>query len=688
MYAYQLPRRRSHRAILLTAALSALVIGSNTALTVSAQVADPNSVIRKISTLSEKLELTTNTSRILTLDKNIPRVQVNNPELLAVTPLSANQVQISAKKAGVTQVNLWDQDGEIHTVDVQIYGDARELQVALQTQFPHASIKVYRYSESLVLTGFVDRPDHISPIMALAQDYAPKVIDNINVGGVQQILLKTKVMEMSRTKLRRMGTDWAALGSNGSFFATGVSGLLTDTTQNVGAGVQSVTDTAGKAAQFGIVHNNNAFFGFIDWLQQNQIAKILAEPNIVAVSGRPAQFNVGGEIPIVVPQSLGTATIEFKPFGTQIDFLPIVLGNGNIRLEVRPRISEIDDSRSVVVQNFTIPSLTVREVDTAVEMKAGQTFALAGLVQERTETQKRGLPYISDLPVVGLPFRKVEDEVNEIELLILVTPEFVDPIDSCEAPCGGPGTYTTSPTNRGLYCAGHMEVPTYCNPTQGLGACGGDDCNCNGGNCAGGGCANGGCATGGVPSMMGGGTNVALPGGTGYDDGTSMGSTQSVVVPGGEQAVPPQEPVNGPVEPGAAPAPAVLPPQQGAQTLPEDISLPIATDGQLEEGQSNSAAPPVPATPVAAPVPEAPLPATPPQAPLPTNESAWYVPASPVAPGAPAPVYTAPRPYSPQRPPVFMRNASRPYSPQSSHVQPTAQQPQTGLIGPVGYDVQ
>jgi pilus assembly protein CpaC len=164
-----------------------------------------------------------------------------------------------------------------------------------------------------------------------------------------------------------MGTDFAALGSNGGFFATGVSGLLTDTSTNVGS-IQSLTDTAGNAARFGIVHNNNAFFGYIDWLQENRIAKILAEPNIVAVSGRPAQFNVGGEIPIVVPQSLGTASIEFKPFGTQIDFLPIVLGNGNIRLEVRPRISEIDDSRSVVIQNFTIPSLTVRQVDTAVEM--------------------------------------------------------------------------------------------------------------------------------------------------------------------------------------------------------------------------------------------------------------------------------------------------------------------------------
>src|SRR5437762_2670432 len=121
-------------------------------ITAQAQELQSSSVVHKISELSEKLELTTNSSRILTLDKNIPRVQVNNPELLAVTPLSATQVQISAKKAGVTQVNLWDEDGKIHAVDVQIYGDVRELEVALQMQFPHASIRVFRYSESLVLT--------------------------------------------------------------------------------------------------------------------------------------------------------------------------------------------------------------------------------------------------------------------------------------------------------------------------------------------------------------------------------------------------------------------------------------------------------------------------------------------------------------------------------------------------------
>jgi pilus assembly protein CpaC len=639
MYDNFLAHARLPRQLSFTAACSALLVGIAIARPANAQMqvqmGDPNSVIRKISERSEKLELTTNSSRILTLDKKIPRVQVNNPELVAVTPLSATDVQISAKKAGVTQVNLWDVDGNIHTIDVMIYGDARELSNALQTQFPHSSIRVYRYSESLVLAGFVDRPDHVGPIMRLAEDYAPKVINNINVGGVQQILLKVKVLEISRTKLRQMDTDFTWLDANGSFFSQGVSGILNQTSNGTG-GFQTVVDTAGKSIEFGIVDDDGAFFGFLDWVQQNNIGKILSEPNITAVSGRPAQFIVGGEIPIVVPQSLGTASIEYKPFGTQIDFLPIVLGNGNIRLEVRPRVSEIDDTRSVIIQDFVVPALTVRQADTAVEMKAGQTFALAGLVQERTEAQNRGIPYISDLPVIGLPFRSVHNEINEVELLILVTPEFVDPIDCGEAPCDGPGMFTTNPTNRQLYCGYHMEVPTYCNPISGLTTCGQDPCaNCANGNCYGdcNGCNNGQYTNGGPMPMV---TNgVTLPGGTGYEDAS---------------------------EPAMA---------TDQDATPSDLPLPAQTAPEAPAPEANG--------PEAAPTP-------PDGARYPTTTMPSYSAQAPVV-GA-QPMYTAARPHNPPRQPVFLRNPSTSQNRQPAFARPAPASGGNGFIGPVGYDNQ
>jgi pilus assembly protein CpaC len=620
------------RRVPAVAAMAVIVIGlaAMNPSAVRAEDFESSSVVRKITGASEKIELTTNSSRILTLGKNVPRVQVNNPELLAVTPLSAKDVQISAKKAGVTQVNLWDEEGNIHTVDVMIYGDARELSAALQTQFPHSSIRVYRYSESLVLTGYVDRPDHVGPIMRLAEDYAPKVINNINVGGVQQILLKVKVMEVSRTRLRELGTDWAFL-DNGSILAASNVGQLLESSGTIisdGGNLVKLGNTAGQTFQFGVFDGDDSFIGVLAALQQQRVAKVLAEPNLVAVSGRPAQFQVGGEFPILVPQSLGTTTIEFKPFGTIVDFLPIVLGNGNIRLEVRPQVSERDFSNVVNVNGTIIPGLTTRKVDTAVEMKAGQTFALAGLIQERSDTVSRGLPYVSDLPVIGVPFRRTRSEVNEIELLILVTPEFVDPLDACEVPCGGPGTFTVVPSCRDLHCAGHLEVPPQCNPTQGLGSCGTDDSCCSGGP-GGNGCAtcNGGAvATDGMPIITDG---NAMPGGVGYDDSTGPVEVQ-------------------PMDPAAAPTDLPLP--EGTQpTPPQGEAAPTDGTQYIPQGRGTFD-----------------------QARGPAVRSN----------------FTASRPYNPPRQPVFLRNASRPNNPPQANTRQPVVPGENGLIGDVGYDNQ
>ncbi len=463
-------------------ALGILLLPANLGGVASAE----SNVIRNITQSNERLELTVNSSRILTLEKRIPRMVVNNPELLSVNALSANQVQIAARKPGVTQVNLWDEEGEVYSVDVTIYGDVKELEHALQRLFPGASVKVVRLTNSLVLEGFVERPEDVSPIVRLAEDYAPKIVDNITVGGVQQVILKVKVMEVSRTKLRRLGFDFIQQAGNGSHFVSSVSGLLSSISSNTSGVTASVS---GDTARFAVVDGGDSFFGFINALQQNNVAKILADPTLTAVSGRPAHFNVGGELPIIIPSGLGQTTVEYKKFGTQIDFVPIVLGNGNIRLEVRPRVSEIDDSRSIQLQEFTVPALTVREVDTGVELKAGQTLALAGLIQTRIEAQERGLPFFGDLPYVGAAFRSVEEEVNEIELLILVTPEFADGMEPHEVPPCGPGMETVSPTNCQLYGGGHLEVPS-CGPCGPANFCGKTRV-CNRGGCYDGSCSSG-----------------------------------------------------------------------------------------------------------------------------------------------------------------------------------------------------
>lgn len=414
----------------------------------------------RLSSPIERLEMNANTSRILTTEYNIPRLLVENEQIVRARPIAPNQVQISAMKPGYTNLTIWDENEKEHQVDVLVSGDARELEHLLMAEFPDATLHVRPFSTNAIVSGYVPRAEMVSRIIQMAQDYYPQVINNITVGGVQQILLHVKLMEVSRTKLRRMGFDWALSTGNVSIFQN-VAGLIAQSSAT-SAGVNNLATTGGENLAAGVVSGSTAFFGFLEALRQYNLVKVLAEPNLVTMSGRPASFNSGGEFPIIVPQSLGTSSIEYRQFGTRVDFVPIVLGNGRIRLEVRPQVSEIDPSRSVTVANTTVPGLRTRWVDTAVEMNAGQTLALAGLIQSQMESENRGLPWLADLPWVGAAFRRVEQQNNEIELLVLVTPEFVDALDPAEVPPCGPGQQTGQPDDIELYCRGYLEVPRCC----------------------------------------------------------------------------------------------------------------------------------------------------------------------------------------------------------------------------------
>jgi pilus assembly protein CpaC len=286
----------------------------------------------------------------------------------------------------------------------------------------------------------------------VAQDYFPNIINDMQVGGVHKILLHTKVMEISRTKLRTLGFDWAQISSGGGFISQGVSGILEAPGNTFG--------TQGATVRFGVLGSGGEFYGFIEALRQNELARLLAEPTLVTLDGRPATFNVGGQVPIPMQQALGVTTVTYRQFGTQIDFVPIVLGNGMIRLEVRPDITEIDPSLRDTVTG--VPGFRQRTADTAVEMRAGQTLAIAGLVFTREEATNRGIPWLADLPWAGAPFRRVSNRRNDVELLIFVTPEFCEAMEPEEVPPCGPGQLTTTPTDVELYFRGYIEVPKNC----------------------------------------------------------------------------------------------------------------------------------------------------------------------------------------------------------------------------------
>ncbi|TWU35977.1 type II and III secretion system protein family protein [Novipirellula artificiosorum] len=412
-----------------------------------------------ISQSVERLEMLVKSSRILTLEERIPKFQVHNEEVIGATPVSQNQIQVFAKTPGTTQLNLWDTNDKLYTVDVTVTADAREVEGILASQLPYASLKVMPVNASAIISGTVTSVDDVDRAVAIVEQFYPTVVNNIKVVGVQQVLLHTKIMEVSRTKLRDLGVDLTVL-SNGN--------LLMNAPANLADVPASAFDGVGAARLFEIASKTDGanarimtgnFDALIKALRQDDLLKLLAEPTVVATHGRPARFIVGGKVPYIVPTGNGAVTVNYEEYGTAVDFLPFVVGPGRIRLEVRPEVSEVDTARSIIRDGTQVYAFTHRYVETAVEMQAGQTFAIAGLLQSRTESKRRATPFFGELPYIGSLFRRVEERRNDIELLVTVTPEVVAAMDPFEVPCGGPGLSTGNPTDCEFYGKGFIEVP-------------------------------------------------------------------------------------------------------------------------------------------------------------------------------------------------------------------------------------
>jgi pilus assembly protein CpaC len=386
----------------------------------------------------QQLDMIVKTSRVITLEGRIPKFQVHNEELVSATPVSENQIQVFAKIPGATQLNIWDTEDRQYTIDISVVADARMVEGILNSQLPFASLKVTPIGEGSIISGTVTSAEDVERAVAITEQFYTTVINNIKVVGVQQVLLHTKLMEVSRTKLRELGIDWTFSGNT-----------------------LAITSAPGSIAANGFQSQVIAgdFTALLAALRRDSLIKLLAEPTVVATHGRPARFSVGGEVPFIVPSGLGAFTIEYKEFGTSVDFLPFVVGPGRIRLEVRPEVSEPDAARGIVSDGIVLPAFTTRYVETAVEMQSGQTFAIAGLLQSRTETQTDKIPLLGELPYMGSLFRKVRSLQNDIELLITVTPEFVEAMDPFEVPCGGPGLRSGAPSDKELYLKGYIEVP-------------------------------------------------------------------------------------------------------------------------------------------------------------------------------------------------------------------------------------
>jgi len=415
---------------------------------------------------SMKLEITEKFSKILQFPGKIKRVDGFDPTVLGVTALTPNEIRVQALVPGVTTLVITDENKKVYTVETFVSGDARHLQAYLRELFPRSSVNAIKVQDSVVLRGWVTEPEAITEMVEIAEQFFPNgVLNQMKLAGVQQVLLKVKIMEVQRSKIRQLGVNWLFLNQSSYIYSTpGTLVPITGITVPFG-GPPALTASqnliSGTSLGFGLVDSSNIFQAFIEALKKEALLKILAEPELVTTSGRPANLLSGGEFPILVPQSLGTVTIEWREFGVRMEAVPIVLGNGRLRLEVQPEVSERDFSNAVQVAGTTVPGLTVRRANTAVEMNFGETMVIAGLISSRKTAETSKTPFLGELPVVGAAFRRVRYTEGETELVIMVTPELVSPLKSGQVPEGGPGLFTATPTDRELYMDGVLEVPSY-----------------------------------------------------------------------------------------------------------------------------------------------------------------------------------------------------------------------------------
>lgn len=400
----------------------------------------------------DSVELIAGSSQRLRFEYDVPELMVENSEVIAVTAVAANEILITGRAPGISTITVSDSANNLQTITVEVTMDVRKLQRAFQAHFPDSQIRVDPLRSSVILKGHVARADQMQNILAVAADYFPtNVINELQVNGSQNIAIKVKIYEVSRTKLRQLGVDWSYISPDFQFVSS-----VADLIQSVSSGGATATDTN---LSFGVLNNGNTFNAFIQALEKNNVAKLLDQPVLVAQNGRPAEFLSGGEIPIQVASGLGTNSIEFRPFGTKLDLVPIVHGQGQMTLEVRAEVSEVANDLS---GSTDVPGFRVRRVNTGVKMKAGHTLALAGDYREITRTENKGIPGLLNSAFWGPAFTAKTDETNETELVFLITPRFISEVEPQHVPRIGPGGLTQSPSDKEYYWNQYMEVPN-CN---------------------------------------------------------------------------------------------------------------------------------------------------------------------------------------------------------------------------------
>lgn len=390
-------------------------------------IANPGRAIGQTSQTS--ISLDTGLGRVVTLGAAAANIFVADPKVVEVRPASPTSLFIFGIGPGRTSVAAMDADGHpIAQYDVTVLPSpfgATQAEAAISRLIPGSHIKAQAQAKGVLLSGQVENPADAAQAVAIARGFLTEnqaVDSQLTVQSRIQVTLRVRIAEVSRQVVQTLGINWQALGTIGSIAKFPALSLVA----NAAVAAPCIA-TGSLAACQGV-----GFSGVIDALATDNLAHVLAEPNLTVISGESASFLVGGEFPIPVGQQQGQVTIEFKKYGINLSFLPTVFSNGRINLHVSPEVSQLTNQGSVQLNagnaSIQIPALSVRRAETTVELGSGQSFAIAGLLQDTTSQGVSGLPFLKDLPVLGALFRSNSFQRNETELVILVTPFIVQPV--------------------------------------------------------------------------------------------------------------------------------------------------------------------------------------------------------------------------------------------------------------------
>ncbi len=388
---------------------------------------------------TQELKLTVGKSVVIDYPSDIGRISTSNPDAVDAVPITAREILINAKANGQSTLVVWSKTGERSFFSVTVDQNLEPIQKLIKDTFPNEDIEIRASQNSASLNGRVSSPAVADRAVALIAPLVKSVVNNLGIiaGPVEkQIVLHVKFASLDRSQSTQLGFNLLSTGAantpgritTGQFPSGGPSQL----TGTIGGAVQ------GTSSQFNISDALNIFAFrpdlnlamLIKALQSNSVLQILAEPNLVTTNGREASFLAGGEFPVPILQGGGNAgavTIQFREYGIRLNFTPLITGNGTIKMHIKQELSTIDLTNGVVLSGFTIPALSTRRTETDVELGEGQSFAIAGLIDERAQDQLSKVPGLASVPILGALFKSRNKQKSKTELIVMVTPEQIMP---------------------------------------------------------------------------------------------------------------------------------------------------------------------------------------------------------------------------------------------------------------------